>query len=84
MSIGHVRRVLSRGGLESVLLAGIVITLLGILGLLGCAVAAFRARQSTLEGRVLANRLRRLIPWNLAALCVSTIGLAMVVIGMIL
>lgn len=66
------------------LLAGIVITLFGILGLLGCAVAAFRARQSMQDGRVLANRLRRLIPWNLAALCVSTIGLAMVIIGMIL
>ena len=66
------------------LLAGIVVTLLGILGLLGCAVAAFRARRSMQEGQVLANRLRRLIPWNLAALCVSTIGLAMVIIGMIL
>ncbi len=66
------------------LLAGIVVTLLGILGLLGCAFAAFHARRSMREGQVLANRLHRLIPWNLAALFVSTVGLAMVIIGMIL
>ena len=64
--------------------AGIVVTSFGILGILGCAVVAFRARQSAPGGQVLADRLRRLIPWNLAALFVSTIGLALVVVGMIL
>ncbi len=65
-------------------LAGILVTFLGILGILGCAVAAFRARQSVPDGQVLADRLRCLIPWNLAALFVSTIGLALVIVGMIL
>ncbi|MDE2790303.1 MAG: hypothetical protein OXI81_07750 [Paracoccaceae bacterium] len=66
------------------LIAGIAVTLLGVAGLLGCAVGAYRARRSGQTGTDLAERLGRLIPWNLASLLVSVIGLALVIFGMLL
>ncbi len=65
-------------------LAGIVVAMSGIFGILYCALIAFRAKRSIQDDQEFTDQLGRLIPWNMAWLFVSTIGLALVVIGLIL
>ncbi|MDQ2095303.1 hypothetical protein [Rhodalgimonas zhirmunskyi] len=64
--------------------AGAAVCLLGILGLLGVGVKAARAKGEAQGEEDLRNRLSKLLPWNLGALAISTIGLMMVMTGIAL
>lgn len=70
--------------MDYLVIPGALIALLGIGGLAYCIFQANRLRTSGLEGEELANKLRALIPINLASIFTATIGLAIIVIGMLL
>ncbi|WP_371157544.1 hypothetical protein [Jannaschia sp. 2305UL9-9] len=57
---------------------------LGLAGLIYCIVVAARAKREGLEGAEMESRLRKLVAMNLGALAVSSIGLMMVVLGVVL
>ena len=63
---------------------GAGVAVLGLAGLAYCILTARKLRDSGLEGEPLVGQLQRLIPINLASVFVATIGLAMIVIGMLL
>ena len=63
---------------------GTAVTLLGVVVLGGCAVAAARVSREGLDEEALKQRLAPLFAWNYAALGVALIGLMMVVVGLIL
>ncbi len=63
---------------------GAIITLMGVAGLGYCIWKANSLRTSGLKGEDMTSQLQRLIPINLASVCVAGIGLAMVVVGKLL
>ena len=66
------------------ILAGAALTLLGVIGLLWCVIAALRARRAALPEEEMRARLQKLVAVNFAALGISAIGLALVVVGILL
>lgn len=70
--------------MDKMILAGVIITLLGLAGLLWCMTKAYRAKKSGLEGEALTEHLQKLVAINLGAFFLSAIGLALVVIGILL
>lgn len=70
--------------MENLITAGALITLIGLFALGYCIYSGLRARRAGLTGEALVAALRRLVPINLAALCLSAIGLSMVTIGILL
>jgi hypothetical protein len=63
---------------------GIIVTVLGLIGLIYCMVSAFRARRAGVTGEDLANHLKKLVAVNLAAFFLSAIGLAIIMFTVIL
>jgi len=63
---------------------GAALTLTGVAGIAGTIIAVARARRAASDDVALKDRLMRILPWNLAALLVSCLGLMCVVIGVIL
>lgn len=63
---------------------GAIISLIGVAGLIYCIVAATRARRAGLDGEAMKSRLQSIVAMNMGALAVSSIGLMMVVIGILL
>lgn len=63
---------------------GTAVTLLGLVGLIGCILMVARARKAGLDDAALKARLQRVVAWNMGALFVSVIGLMMVVVGIFL
>lgn len=63
------------------IITGAVVTLAGLALLCLCMVKAFQAKKSGLEGEELVQKLRGIIPINLGALLLSSIGLMLVVLG---
>ena len=63
---------------------GAAVSLVGLLGIIGCLVAVLRARRQKLEDAAMRALLQKVLPWNLGALLVSAFGLMMVVTGVIL
>lgn len=63
---------------------GAAVSLAGLAGIIGCVIAVLRARRRKLDDAAMRESLRKVIPWNLAALLVSAFGLMMVVVGIIL
>ncbi len=70
--------------MEILIWIGAVISLLGVGGLIWCVIAAARARREKLDDAAMTARLQRLVAWNMAALAISSIGLMLVVIGILL
>jgi hypothetical protein len=70
--------------MESMIIAGALITVLGLFGLIYCIAKAFKARKSGLEGEELTTHLQGLVAVNLASFFLSAIGLALVVVGILL
>ncbi|MGB5869384.1 MAG: hypothetical protein WBH04_04250 [Albidovulum sp.] len=60
---------------------GALVTLGGLLGLIGCIISVARARKAGLSEEALKTRLQRVVAWNLGAMFLSVIGLMIVVIG---
>lgn len=68
------------GGL---VVAGAVLTLAGVAGLVWCVLTAMKARRAGLEGEAMAAVLKRVVVVNMAALALSGLGLMAVVFGLI-
>ncbi|MFV2001508.1 MAG: hypothetical protein ACC619_00835 [Paracoccaceae bacterium] len=63
---------------------GAVLALAGVFGLIYCIRLAARARRENLGEDKMRARLMRLVALNMGALAVSSVGLMMVVIGVLL
>ena len=63
---------------------GVVLSLLGLCGLIYCIVVATRAKRAGLSDEEMRLRLRGLVSWNLGALLLSALGLMMVAVGLML
>ena len=61
--------------------AGVVVTLLGVVGLVASGVYALRLRKAALDEATMRERLRRGVLLNMAALFLSVIGLMLVILG---
>jgi len=70
--------------METMIFAGVVLTALGLIGLIYCITKAFKARKLGLEGEKLTAHLKSLVAVNLASFFLSAIGLGMVVVGILL
>lgn len=70
--------------MEWLIWIGTALVLAGLLGLVWCVAAVFRARRAGLSDDALRARLRQAVVQNLAALALSTFGLVMVVVGVFL
>ena len=70
--------------MEYAVWAGAALSVLGLLGLVACIVAVWRARRAGLADDAMRARLQRVVAWNLASLLTSALGLALVAVGVIL
>ncbi len=63
---------------------GIVVTLAGIGLLIWCIYQVWNAKRTGADDETLRNVLQSVVPWNLAAMGISAVGLMMVVVGLLL
>ncbi|AML53420.1 MULTISPECIES: hypothetical protein [Falsihalocynthiibacter] len=70
--------------MDILIIAGAVLSLIGLIGLIYCIVSALRARKQGLSDEEMRVRLRGLVAWNMGALFTSILGLMMVVAGIFL
>ena len=70
--------------MDGAIVAGVALSLAGLAGILGCIVAVWRARRAGLDDAALRARLQRVVAWNLGALFLSAIGLALIAVGLLL
>ncbi|MFN4172101.1 MAG: hypothetical protein ACK4GW_10145 [Pseudorhodobacter sp.] len=63
---------------------GAAAALIGVAGLVFCVLQALRARRSGLDDAAMRAELQRLVVLNMTALGISTLGLGMVVAGILL
>lgn len=70
--------------MQYVIWGGAALTLLGVIGLIGCIVLAMRARKSGLPDDQMKAALQRVVVLNLGALALSFLGLMAVITGIML
>ncbi|MCA1776122.1 MAG: hypothetical protein R6V30_03190 [Paracoccaceae bacterium] len=70
--------------MEILIWVGAIVSLLGLAGIGVSVVKVIRARRAGLSDEELRARLSRVLPLNLGALFLSTIGLMMVMVGILL
>lgn len=70
--------------METLVWLGAAVSVLGLLGILGCILSVVRARRAGMNDADLRARLRRIVVWNMAALLTSATGLGLVAVGVIL
>ena len=70
--------------MEWLIWIGALVTLAGFAGIIWSIVAVMRARRAGLDDLALRARLNQVLPVNIAAMLMSMLGLALVVIGIIL
>lgn len=70
--------------MEKLIWIGTVVTLLGLAGLVWCILKVARAKSQGLDDDALKSELQKVVAFNLGALCLSAIGLIMVVLGILL
>ena len=63
---------------------GAAISLIGVVALVWCVLQATKARKAGLSDDQMKARLQQLVAWNMGALAISSIGLMLVVIGILL
>lgn len=63
---------------------GAAVSLAGLAGLIWCIIAVWRAKRAGLSDADLRDRVRRVVPLNMAALLLSVFGLIVVVLGIAL
>ncbi|WP_171179927.1 hypothetical protein [Ruegeria sp. HKCCD8929] len=66
---------------ETIIWGGAALSLIGLAGLVWCILRVVRARRANLSDDELRAAVQAVLPWNLAALFVSVIGLMMVIVG---
>lgn len=70
--------------MENLIWIGAVVTLMGLVGLIWCILIVARARKENLDEAGMKARLKKVVALNMGAFFLSTIGLMMVVIGILL
>ena len=63
---------------------GAIVSFSGLVGLIWCILKARQAKNSANSDEELNAAIRKLIPWNMGALFLSTIGLMIVIVGIFL
>jgi hypothetical protein len=69
--------------MEMIVWLGAALTLVGLGMLVWCIVSVARARRAGLPDEALKARLQKIVALNLAALAVSGLGLATVIVGIL-
>ncbi|GLQ26300.1 hypothetical protein [Sulfitobacter pacificus] len=69
---------------DIIIWSGAGLSLLGLLGLVWCIVRVGRAKRAKLDDEAMRKAIQSAMPLNLGALCLSVIGLMMVIIGIFL
>lgn len=70
--------------MDSVIWVGAVLSVIGLFGIGYSIVAVSRAKKAKLSDEDLRARVAKVLPINLGALLVSTIGLMLVIVGILL
>lgn len=70
--------------MELLIWIGAAISLVGLAGIVGCAVVVARARRQGLDDAAMRARLQQVVIWNSGLLLLSAFGLITVVVGVIL
>jgi hypothetical protein len=70
--------------MEMIVWIGAALTLVGLGMLVWCIVSVAKARRAGLPDEVLKARLQKVVALNLAALALSGLGLATVIVGIVL
>ena len=63
---------------------GAVVSFSGLIGLVWCIIKARQAKNAANSEEELNTEIRKLIPWNMGGLFLSTIGLMIVIVGIFL
>lgn len=66
---------------EIMIWGGAALSVAGMLGLIGCILKVIKARKSGLTDDDLRAAVQGVLPWNLASLFLSVIGLMLVILG---
>ena len=70
--------------MEILIVAGAVVTLAGLAGLVWCILRVARARKAGLDDAALRAVMQKTVALNMGALFLSVIGLMLVVVGLLL
>ena len=70
--------------MEILIWVGSILSLLGLVGLLWCIKTVLRAKKAAVSDEELRMRLQKVVPFNMAALFLSAIGLMLVILGIML
>ena len=70
--------------MEILIWIGSILSLLGLLGLLWCIKTVLRAKKAAVSDEELRVSLQKVVPFNMAALFLSAIGLMLVILGIML
>ena len=66
---------------EFIIWGGAALSLAGLAGLVWCILRVMKARKANLSDDELRAEVQSVLPWNLASLFLSVIGLMMVILG---
>ena len=70
--------------MEILIWIGSILSLLGLVGLLWCIKTVLRAKKAAVSDEELRMSLQKVVPFNMAALFLSAIGLTLVILGVML
>ena len=70
--------------MEILIWIGSILSLLGLVGLLWCIKTVLRAKKAAVSDEELRMILQKVVPFNMAALFLSAIGLMLVILGIML
>jgi len=70
--------------MEILIWIGSILSLLGLVGLLWCIKTVLRAKKAAVSDEELRMSLQKVVPFNMAALFLSAIGLMLVILGILL
>ena len=70
--------------MEILIWIGSILSLLGLVGLLWCIKTLLRAKKAAVSDEELRVSLQKVVPFNMAALFLSAIGLMLVILGIML
>ena len=70
--------------MEILIWVGSILSLLGLVGLLWCIKTVLRAKKAAVSDEELRMSLQKVVPFNMAALFLSAIGLMLVILGIML
>ena len=70
--------------MEILIWIGSILSLLGLVGLLWCIQTVLQAKKAAVSDEELRMSLQKVVPFNMAALFLSAIGLMLVILGIML